>query len=88
LPISRYDIADYLALSVETVSRSLTGLKERGVISFATTRNIKIVDRDALEEGPAFHKPLPRCAEPHHSRFSSDGARFARTARRMASASL
>ena len=30
LPVSRYDIADFLALSVETVSRSLTGLKERG----------------------------------------------------------
>lgn len=32
LPISRYDIADYLAVSVETVSRSLTGLKLRGAI--------------------------------------------------------
>jgi CRP-like cAMP-binding protein len=87
LPISRYDIADYLALSVETVSRSLTGLKERGLISFATTRNIRIVDRHALEEGSASY-PLPRRAELPHSRFSSDGARFVRTARRMASASL
>jgi hypothetical protein len=87
LPISRYDIADYLALSVETVSRSLTGLKERGLISFATTRNIKIVDRHALEEGSASHPP-PRHAELHNSRFSSDGASVARTARRMASASL
>ena len=33
LPMSREDIADYLALSVETVSRSLTQLKRRGVIS-------------------------------------------------------
>ena len=32
LPISRYDIADYLGLSVETVSRSLTHFKQRGVI--------------------------------------------------------
>jgi CRP/FNR family nitrogen fixation transcriptional regulator len=31
LPVSRYDIADYLAISVETVSRSLTDLKHRGV---------------------------------------------------------
>jgi CRP-like cAMP-binding protein len=49
LPVSRYDIADYLALSVETVSRSLTGLKKRGLISFNTTRDIRIIDRDRLE---------------------------------------
>jgi CRP-like cAMP-binding protein len=28
--LSRYDIADYLAVSVETASRSLTDLKHRG----------------------------------------------------------
>jgi CRP-like cAMP-binding protein len=32
LPMSRYDIADYLAISVETVSRALTELKRRGII--------------------------------------------------------
>ena len=51
LPVSRYDIADYLAVSVETVSRSLTDLKQRGVIKFSGTRTLKIVDPDALEEG-------------------------------------
>ena len=51
LPMSRYDIADYLAVSVETVSRSLTYLKQHGVIKFAGTRIVRIVDRDALEEG-------------------------------------
>jgi CRP/FNR family transcriptional regulator, nitrogen fixation regulation protein len=50
LPVSRYDIADYLAMSVETVSRSLTGLKERGLISFKSTRSIKIINREALED--------------------------------------
>jgi hypothetical protein len=30
LPMSCYNIADYLGLSVETVSRALTGLKHRG----------------------------------------------------------
>jgi CRP/FNR family nitrogen fixation transcriptional regulator len=49
LPISRYDIADYLALSVETVSRSLTDLKNRGVIRLLSTRTIIIVDREALD---------------------------------------
>jgi CRP/FNR family nitrogen fixation transcriptional regulator len=51
LPISREDIADYLALSVETVSRSLTQLKRRGVIRLIGTRQIRIIDRRALAEG-------------------------------------
>lgn len=33
LPMSRYDIADYLGLSSETVSRTLTLLRERGAIA-------------------------------------------------------
>ena len=51
LPMSRYDIADYLAVSVETVSRALTDLKQSGVIKLSGTRIVRIVDRDALEEG-------------------------------------
>ena len=47
---SRYDIADYLALSVETVSRSLTDLRRRGLISLAGPRRVRIVDRHGLEE--------------------------------------
>jgi CRP/FNR family nitrogen fixation transcriptional regulator len=51
LPMSRYDIADYLGLSVETVSRSLTHLKERGVIELSGPRSVWIKDRVALEGG-------------------------------------
>lgn len=50
LPTSRYDIADYLALSVETVSRSLTDLKHRGLISLAGPRSVRIMDRDGLDD--------------------------------------
>jgi CRP/FNR family nitrogen fixation transcriptional regulator len=50
LPISRYDIADYLALSVETVSRSLSDLKNRGVIKLLSTRTVMIIDRAALDD--------------------------------------
>jgi CRP/FNR family nitrogen fixation transcriptional regulator len=49
LPISRYDIADYLALSVETVSRALTSLKRNRVITFTGTRQVAILDRGAIE---------------------------------------
>jgi CRP/FNR family transcriptional regulator, nitrogen fixation regulation protein len=48
LPISRYDIADLLALSVVTVSRALTSLKERGMITLMGPRKVKIVGREAL----------------------------------------
>lgn len=50
LPISRYDVADYLALSVETVSCSLTGLKERGLIALSGPREVGILDRDGLAQ--------------------------------------
>jgi CRP/FNR family transcriptional regulator, nitrogen fixation regulation protein len=49
LPMSRYDIADYLAIAVETVSRSLTTLRSNQVIAFFDTRHFRIVNREALE---------------------------------------
>ena len=49
LPFSRYDVADYLGLSVESVSRSLSKLKRSGAIRFMGVRNIVIVDVDALK---------------------------------------
>jgi CRP/FNR family transcriptional regulator, nitrogen fixation regulation protein len=48
LMMSRYDIADYLALSVETVSRILTNLRLRGTIALAGRRRVQIVDRSGL----------------------------------------
>jgi CRP-like cAMP-binding protein len=51
LPISRADIAEFLAISAETVSRSLSGLKQRGLIRFSSTRHVRIVDREAIEDG-------------------------------------
>jgi CRP/FNR family nitrogen fixation transcriptional regulator len=50
LPVSRYDIADYLAVSVETVCRALTDLRHRGVIALAGKRTIKILNRNALDD--------------------------------------
>ena len=49
LPVSRHDIADYLAVFVETVSRSLTDLQQRGIIKLSGTRVLRIVERDVLE---------------------------------------
>jgi DNA-binding transcriptional regulator YhcF (GntR family) len=47
--MSRYDIADYLAIAVETVSRALTSLREGGAIKFDGVRCVQIRDRQSLE---------------------------------------
>ena len=49
LPMSRYDIADYLAIAVETVSRSITTLRSERVITFFDARHFRVIDRQALE---------------------------------------
>jgi CRP/FNR family nitrogen fixation transcriptional regulator len=49
LPMSRYDIADYLVLAVETVSRALTQLRVRRIITLTGARCVLIVNRGALE---------------------------------------
>jgi CRP/FNR family transcriptional regulator, nitrogen fixation regulation protein len=49
LPMSRYDIADYLALSAETVSRALTNLEQSSAIQLVGIHRVRIVDRPALE---------------------------------------
>lgn len=49
LPMSRTDIADYLGLTIETVSRVFSRLKESGVIRLRGLRSIVIVKRHTLE---------------------------------------
>jgi CRP/FNR family nitrogen fixation transcriptional regulator len=48
LPMSRLDIADYLGLTIETVSRTITQLENAEAISLPTTRHIRFRDRAAL----------------------------------------
>jgi CRP/FNR family transcriptional regulator, nitrogen fixation regulation protein len=57
LPMSRYDIADYLAMSVETVSRALTDLTHNGAITFLGKRHLRIVDRGSLKEADELGVP-------------------------------
>lgn len=49
LPMDRSDIADYLGLTIETVSRKFTQLKTTGVIALPCPSCVLIRDRDALE---------------------------------------
>jgi CRP/FNR family nitrogen fixation transcriptional regulator len=48
LPMSRMDIGDYLGLTIETVSRVFTRLKDKGVIRLLNLRSIEIIKHDAL----------------------------------------
>lgn len=50
LPMCRRDIADYLGLTLETVSRALSYLHERGILGFVgqSQRQIVLLDRSKL----------------------------------------
>ncbi len=50
LPMSRADIADYLGLTTETVSRTITQLRRASLIAAPNRGQIDILDRAALED--------------------------------------
>lgn len=50
LPMSRTDIADYLGLTIETVSRVLTRLKDSAVIRMISARQLDLLDLEALKD--------------------------------------
>ncbi|MDJ0641043.1 MAG: Crp/Fnr family transcriptional regulator [Paracoccaceae bacterium] len=50
LPMSREDIADYLGLNSETVSRILTRLKKSGLVKFMSPSDYTVPNMPALED--------------------------------------
>jgi CRP/FNR family transcriptional regulator, nitrogen fixation regulation protein len=48
LPMSRQDIADYLGLTIETVSRTFSQFVQSGTIALETSRRIQLCNRLAL----------------------------------------
>jgi CRP/FNR family transcriptional regulator len=49
LPMSRADIADYLGLRIETVSREISALKAARVIQLTGRQSFRVIDRERLE---------------------------------------
>jgi CRP/FNR family transcriptional regulator, nitrogen fixation regulation protein len=50
LPMSRQDIADYLGLTIETVSRTLTQLEQKAAIAVPSSRRIVLRNRAMLAQ--------------------------------------
>ncbi|MDC9822667.1 cyclic nucleotide-binding domain-containing protein [Devosia sp. ZB163] len=49
LPVSRYDIADQLGISAETVSRAITELRVLGTIHLGSPRNLQTIEPRYLD---------------------------------------
>ena len=50
LPLTREEIADFLGLTLETVSRQLTKLKKDGIVDFVNRRDFVVKDLSALHD--------------------------------------
>jgi CRP/FNR family transcriptional regulator, nitrogen fixation regulation protein len=50
LPMTRQDIGEYLGLTIETVSRTLTRMQEAALIELAASRHVLLRQRAALEQ--------------------------------------
>ncbi len=48
LAMTRQDIADYLGLTIETVSRTLSHMERNALIELSTARDIRLIDKAAL----------------------------------------
>ena len=50
LPMTREQIANFLGLTLETVSRQLNALKQEGVLAFSNRKELTILDQAALHD--------------------------------------
>ncbi|MEO1026705.1 MAG: Crp/Fnr family transcriptional regulator [Pseudomonadota bacterium] len=54
LPLNRADIADYIGLTLETVSRQISRLKKDGIIQIEGAKHITFIDEEALKRRANF----------------------------------
>jgi len=48
--LTRADLGDYLGLTTETVSRTMTQLKTKGVIRLENDNHVRLMDMEKLDE--------------------------------------
>jgi CRP/FNR family transcriptional regulator len=53
LPLKRADIADFLGLTIETVSRQLTKLRKAGIVEIENNRSVVVPDLERLRQAGA-----------------------------------
>jgi hypothetical protein len=67
LRMSRTDIADYLGLTIETVSRAIGKLKNRDVIGLLGSDKVVVLDNDKLRQiAKAQHETTPIVGQRGH----------------------
>ncbi|MEI2297047.1 Crp/Fnr family transcriptional regulator [Ensifer sp. MJa1] len=60
LYLTRADLADWLGLTVETVSRCLNRFKREGLIDFNHPKSMRVLDPERLEAAAGFARHRPR----------------------------
>jgi CRP/FNR family transcriptional regulator len=66
IPMNRQDIADYLSLTMETVSRTLSSLKSAGIIAVLDQHRLELRDMDQLRglaEGIPQGRKSTKCSD-------------------------
>jgi CRP-like cAMP-binding protein len=72
LPLTRFDIADYLGTAPETIARGFARLEREGLVRRLSSRTIGILDMKALR---ALQRAKRRGGAPQHSRTASEPRR-------------
>ena len=66
LPMTREDVADYLGLNTETVSRLFTRIKRRGIVNFLNRSTYVLPDIEALKRRLPVQYTQPQHTLPAH----------------------
>ncbi len=67
IPLTREAIAEFLGLTIETVSRQFTALRKEGILDLPDRKRANLLDMDKLEEVAGEFSTLPDMLPPEAS---------------------